>query len=287
MMRNNDFVAFILTHGRADNVITYKTLKNRGYTGRIVLVIDNEDDQAERYYEIYGKDDVYMFDKPKAAQEMDEGCNFQNRGAILYARNKCFDIAEELGYRYFIELDDDYNNFSFSYASVDGTPREKSTKRLDEVFDILLDFYKSIPAATIAMAQRGDFIAGKYNYILKNEQLKRKAMNSFICDTQRRFDFRGRINEDVNTYVTLGRRGELFFQVPQVALHQEQTQQNTGGMTGIYGNFGTYVKSFFSVMYAPSCVNVAMMGEKYQRLHHHVNWDCAIPKILDQRFKKA
>ena len=47
MMRNKDFVAFILTHGRADNVITYNTLRNHGYTGRIVLIIDDEDTQRE------------------------------------------------------------------------------------------------------------------------------------------------------------------------------------------------------------------------------------------------
>ena len=49
MMRNNDFVVFILTHGRADRVITYNALRKSGYTGRIVLVIDNEDTQAREY----------------------------------------------------------------------------------------------------------------------------------------------------------------------------------------------------------------------------------------------
>lgn len=39
----SDFVAFILTHGSADSVITDKTLRKCGYTGPIVYVIDNED----------------------------------------------------------------------------------------------------------------------------------------------------------------------------------------------------------------------------------------------------
>ena len=53
MMRNNDFVVFILTHGRADRVITYNALRKSGYTGRIVLVIDNEDTQAREYISVF------------------------------------------------------------------------------------------------------------------------------------------------------------------------------------------------------------------------------------------
>lgn len=47
----SDFVAFILTHGRADSVITDKTLRKCGYTGPIVYVIDNEDKAAADYIE--------------------------------------------------------------------------------------------------------------------------------------------------------------------------------------------------------------------------------------------
>ena len=103
----NDFCAFILTHGRPDNVITYNTLLRHGYTGPIYIVIDNEDKTANRYYEVFG-DKVVMFDKLSIAKSIDEGDNFDGRRAIIYARNACFDIAKKLGYTYFIELDDDY-----------------------------------------------------------------------------------------------------------------------------------------------------------------------------------
>lgn len=43
MMKNNCFVALILTHGRPDNVHTVKTLRKCGYTGDIIIVLDNED----------------------------------------------------------------------------------------------------------------------------------------------------------------------------------------------------------------------------------------------------
>lgn len=41
MMKNNCFVALILTHGRPDNVHTVKTLRKCGYTGDIIIVLDN------------------------------------------------------------------------------------------------------------------------------------------------------------------------------------------------------------------------------------------------------
>lgn len=280
-----DYVVFILTHGRADNVVTYKTLKKCGYTGRIVLVIDNEDKQADEYYAKYGRENVFMFDKKAESEKCDTCDNLEDRRVILFARNVCFEIAEKLGYKYFIELDDDYFGFSYSYASEDGKPRERKIKSLDKVFDAMWKFYLSTPAQTIAMAQRDDFVGGKENDILKNEKLKRKAMNSFFCSTERRFKFFGRINEDVNAYTTLGSRGVLFFTVPQVALHQEQTQSNKGGMTDIYLDGGTYRKSFYSVINMPSAVKVGMMGEN-KRLHHNIEWNNAVPRIVSETYRK-
>ena len=43
----DSFAVFILTHGRADNVVTMKTLKKGGYTGRWYMIIDNEDEQKD------------------------------------------------------------------------------------------------------------------------------------------------------------------------------------------------------------------------------------------------
>lgn len=55
MMKNNCFVALILTHGRPDNVHTVKTLRKCGYTGDIIIVLDNEDLKIDRYRKNYEK----------------------------------------------------------------------------------------------------------------------------------------------------------------------------------------------------------------------------------------
>lgn len=107
-MFRDDFAIFILSHGRADNVKTLKTIKEENYTGRYYIIIDNEDKQAEKYYANFGKDHVIMFDKAKKASEIDTMDLSTERRCILFARNACFDIAKELGLTYFLELDDDY-----------------------------------------------------------------------------------------------------------------------------------------------------------------------------------
>lgn len=86
----------------------------------------------------------------------------------------------------------------------------------------MLAYYESIPALSIAMSQGGDFLGDNGGHA---SWVKRKAMNSFICSVERPFSFMGRINEDVNTYTNLGRRGELFMTIGAVQLGQKQTQK--------------------------------------------------------------
>jgi hypothetical protein len=77
--------------------------------------------------------------------------------------------------------------------------------------------------------------------------------------------------------------------VIQAQLVQMQTQSNAGGMTEMYLESGTYVKSFYSVMYAPSCVKVGELGDPrspHYRIHHSINWRVAVPKIMRETVRK-
>jgi len=278
-----DFVVFILSHGRASNVYTVDTLKKAGYTGPIVIVIDNEDKTAQDYFDKF--EHVEMFDKKAIAETFDEYDNFEDRRAIIYARNACFQIAKRLGYKYFIQLDDDYTYFEYRVYNQQNQ-KPKKVKNLDSVFLALLDFYRKTTFDTIAIAQGGDFIGGKNNKMAKKPTIYRKCMNSFICSTDRPFNFVGRINEDVNTYTKKQSIGLLMGTIPFVALGQKTTQKNKGGMTDLYLDNGTYVKSFYSVIGMPSAVKIKPMGDKHMRLHHSVNWDMCVPKILSETRQK-
>lgn len=279
-----DFCALILTHGRPDVVRTMRTLERSGYTGPVFLVVDDEDATMPRYREVYG-DRVVTFSKAAIAARFDEADNFADRRAIFYARNAAFDVAEQLGFRYFIQLDDDYEAFSFR-AGQDQAYGTWNITCLDEVFRAVLEYFQGISAASICFCQGGDFIGGLGNAGVRDVTMKRKAMNTFICDTQRRFPFVGRINEDVNTYTLLGRRGDLFLTLMGVQIVQPETQSHGGGMTGLYLDGGTYRKSFYSVIVSPSCVTVSDMGAVRRRIHHKVNWGAAVPKIVREEIRR-
>ena len=281
-----DFCVFILTHGRADNVKTFETLNRQNYSGPVIFVVDDEDEQVSLYIEKFGAENVEIFNKDKAAEKFDRGDNFRKKGAIIYARNACFDIARKRGFRYFIELDDDYTSFTYRFDEKLNYVESK-IGNVERIWEIMLEYYKNTPGlTTIAMAQGGDFIGGGVSSLGRCFP-KRKAMNSFICSTERQFEFVGTINEDVNTYTSAGRRGLIFLTVPLVCLHQLPTQKNKGGMTELYLDSGTYLKSFYSVMFCPSAVKVGVMGgDAEKRLHHVVSWNNCTPKILAEKYKK-
>lgn len=279
----DDFAVFILSHGRADKIKTLHSLEKGNYTGKTFIVIDNEDETAEEYYKLYGER-VIMFDKLEIAKRFDTGDNFNERRTIVYARNACFDLAEKLGLKYFLELDDDYKSFQFRHIKGNKL-MVTECRQLDRLFERMIDFLEESKALTVAFAQGGDFIGGADSGTFK-KKLLRKAMNTFFCKTENRFNFLGRINEDVNTYTSLGSKGKLLLTVTDACITQVQTQKNGGGMTDVYLDSGTYLKSFYSVMYSPSCVKIGVMGASSLRIHHHVYWNNCTPKIVNERWKK-
>jgi len=284
----NNFCIFILTHGRPDNVITFKSLKHHGYTGKVYIVIDNEDKKADEYYKKFGKKNVIMFDKEEISKTFDQADNFKDRRSIVYARNACFKIAKGLGVKYFMQLDDDYTSFAYRYNDkIEYIEQNINIYNLDNIIKILLAFYKNTSVLSVAMAQGGDFIGGKDSTRAKKLKPLRKCMNTFICSTERPFKFSGRINEDVNTYTLLGGRGNLFLTFINISITQKQTQQSSGGMTDLYVDAGTYVKSFYTIIHSPSCTKIFLMGSLHKRLHHKITWKNAVPVILHESHKKC
>lgn len=282
-----DFCVFILTHGRPDRVHTYDTLIKAGYTGKVFIVIDDEDKTADGYRERFG-DKVLQFCKAEWAEKTDEGDNFQHRKAIVYARNACWDLAKQVGCRYFCQMDDDYTAFFVRHDSNLDYVSANIHNRLDEVIGTLIDFGISIGASAIAMSQGGDHIGGGDG---NKATLRRKCMNSWFCDTEKPIQFFGHMNEDVSAYVTYGHRGQLFLTSLQAMLVQKPTQTTSGGMSDLYLTSGTYQKSFYTVMANPSCVQIGAMGDPRAvngatRIHHKINWHKAVPKIIDETHRK-
>lgn len=283
-----DFCALILTNGRAGRVDTLDTLREFGYTGPVLFVVDDEDKDRREYVRLYGAENVLTFSKAKMAGQIDVGDNLKDRRGVVYARNACFDLVRKAGYRYFIQLDDDYTGFYFRY----GQRQQYGVWRaecLDDVFAALLAFYKSVPnLLSLCMSQGGDHMGGERRWSSAREvHATRKAMNTFICSVDRPFSFDGRINEDTTAYTLHGRKGGLFLTIASVQVNQRQTQSNPGGLTELYLAAGTYVKSFYTVMYVPSCVTVSDIGSSWRRMHHKIDWPSTAVQIVHEKHRKS
>lgn len=283
MKKERELCIIIISHGRPNDIVTLRTLEKGGCTLPTYILIDNTDKKQDEYLKKHKR--VYVFDKEKYARQVDNYDNFENYRSTTHARNACFDLARELGYRYFLVLDDDYTSFSFRINNHLNHPSTcPSLKQgLDGIFLATLEYFKEAPFASICFSQGGDWFGGKNSF---NKPPKRKAMNSWFCDTERQFTFFSRLNEDVNTYMDLGKRGHVFMTIPFIQLDQKQTQTTKGGMTEAYLSGGTYVKSFYTMMCRPDCTRVNLMGTAGKRLHHVIKWPIAVPVILNEKYKK-
>jgi hypothetical protein len=282
----DDFAIFIMVHGRPEKMWTLHTLRHCGYSGKIYFVADDLDKTLEGYRAKYG-DDLIVFDKNKAAQMCDSGDNSGDLRSTLYAANTIPELAKERDIKYFMIMCDDYFEFQFKFDyKLRYYARVIHERVMDSILDAMLEYFINAPQVlTLAMSQCGDFIGGGNNDKVKPTIL-RKAMNTFLCDVDRPFRFIGRLNEDVTTYIRLGGIGKLFLSFTDVAINQKESQQESKGLTAVYLDSGTYVKSFFSVMYNPSCVKVGMMGANHKRIHHHISWNNAVPCILSEQWRK-
>lgn len=286
LMKLDNFAIFILSNRRPHNINTINTLEKVGYTGEYYIVVDNLDPTLQDYQDLYG-DKVIVFDKKKYMDVCDTIDNFYEDRAVMYGRNACFDIAEELGLEYFMELDDDYVEFAFRFSDEEEkTLYNRIGKELDTTIMEMIKYLENTNALSIAFGQAGDYIGGTSKTSLYGKKMLFKCMNSFLCKTKNRFVFKGTLNEDVNTILYYGQQGQYFLTLNYVSIKQAITQSKSGGLTYLYDNYGTYVKSFYSVITRPDCTKIRLMGKNDFRIHHMINWNKALPKMISDEYKK-
>jgi hypothetical protein len=256
-------------------------LKKQGYTGEIYIVCSTDDKTIEKYKEKYS-DNVLIFDKSDYKGKFDIADNFDKDNVVVYARNAIWDIVKKIGVKYFLVLDDDYTVFRYQLRDI-----TKKIKNLDKIFNMYIHFLANTNIHSVAFSQGGDFIGGENNNYYKNGLIakKRKIMNCFFNDIDRPYYFYGRINEDVNCYIQNGKTGTIFLTQPIVSVQQKQTQANSGGLTEFYLDTGTYIKSFYTVIFNPSAIRCEMMRSKHSRIHHRISWKNAVPVIIREEYK--
>lgn len=282
---NRDFCVLILSHNRPNDIPTIQTLERHGYTGDWYIVVDHEDDY-ESYTSVYDDEKIIYFDKDEVVDDVDRADNFDNRNCNVYARNKSFEIAQELGYEYFMMADDDYTGFEYKFDE-DFDYGYQQLNDLDKLIEGAIDLLGEADIDVLAFAQNGDFIGGSESQFGSKVQTKRKIMNTFICRSDNPIEFRGTINEDVNAYTRNQQLGDVYLTVNFASVAQEMTQQHEGGLTDIYLDKGTYVKSFYTILFCPSSVGLMMLEDKHKRIHHKVDWRKTVPKMLSEDAKNT
>ena len=78
MNASKNFAVFILSHGRPDKVITYSTLRRQGYTGKIYIILDDEDQTVHQYNDNYAGETI-VFSKKNYADKFDIMDNFDTK----------------------------------------------------------------------------------------------------------------------------------------------------------------------------------------------------------------
>lgn len=178
-MRTNDikYAVFILSHGRANNVVTYKKLREQGYTGEICIVCDDLDEQLDEYKRIYS-DKCIVFNKREWAEKTDTMDCEQRMDVVVYARNAVFYLAKQCGYKYFIVLDDDYSRFEYRWT--EGNKLKcTAPKCLDDLFLASFRFMIDCKLKAYGWEQGGDFIGGASNGRIQ-ARVVRKIMNTYF-----------------------------------------------------------------------------------------------------------
>lgn len=286
MSQQIEYCIFILTNRRPNKQYTYSFLKKAGLEKKVFFVLDNLDPTIAEYKKKYGDEKILTFDKEKYIKENETMINEKVEKVVLYARNACYDLAEQLGFQYFIEFDDDYKSFQYQKVENLLIERVPIIKNFEKVIQAYFQFFVAVPSMySICFSQAGEIISGGADSYLQ-KGWKRKMMNSFFLDTKRRINFKGVLNEDVNANIEQLKLGHLCLTCFNVVLKENQTQKTKGGLTEIYLQFGTYKKTFFSVMSAPASVKVCTLNSKYPRLHHLTTYKNLMPLIVSECVKK-
>lgn len=279
MKKSYSVCYMILTHGRAYNQITLRTLKQLGITKHVYLIVDDEDEQKETYIEEYGKQ-VIIFDKEKEEQQTDTLDNTGTRSVVLFARNVAIRTAKEKGYEYVVILDDDITEFSYRYVKGNKFTQKKVKQK--QIFSVMLEYMQKANLDIISFGNNLDYIGGQNG--LYKQGIVRKANNIFIMKTNTDITFKSRFDEDTVTCYSYNKQGKLIFDVPLIMVKAKDTgkAKSIGGMKEAYDSMSEYLKVFYSMICMPDTARIKVDKKGNIKLLRKNSY----PMIISEVYKK-
>lgn len=279
-MKKNNFAVFILTHGRPDKQLTLETLRKQGYTGKIYLLVDDIDDTVEELRNNYENecDGIHKFHKELYYKNTDTVDNFHNLKSVVYARNASFDLAKHLDLDCFMTIDDDISQFNFR-ISKDNKLKAKKITNLDNVLEAHIDFFMNNNISALGFADNCLYFGGLKGQRYK-ERLTRECYQCVMYKTNEVIKYQGTLCEDLNTILSYGEKGKLFFTNMMISFNTPKRGTNKGGLQELYNENGLYIRSCYSLIVNPSKIRILHNGKTKNKLNNR------LPKILNARWKK-
>ncbi len=277
-------IVYIKTHGRPGKQLTYNTLREAGYTGDIVLVIDNEDECGVGYLEFVKHDDrlwLHIFDKQKLVDEIDSGTNIPKRDVNLYAWVACERFAEQDGNDFFIMADDDITRFRYRYLEDGHLKSIPITQNLDRVFEHIQNYME---CSNIAAASTG--IPQMYFSKELDENLwKYRVAYQFVFRNPK-FDMNwvSEYEEDIITSINMSKEGKYVTCLPMIQHDAVALGKSDGGMKSMYDeNNSRFSLAEYGHIFNPSCEIMNFYKGKWIT---NIKRDNAFQKLVSSSRKK-
>ena len=277
----NDFAVFILTHGRANQQKTLETLKKCGYTGRLYLVIDDEDAQGPEYYRRY-RGQVIEFSKKEIEKTFDTMSNAKEYRSVVYARNASYGLAKERGIRFILMLDDDITNLTFRVVR-DNKLKGFGVHNIDRLFADMVEYMETANVSMLGFSQAGAFIGGASSQKYQ-DGCQRVLSQAMLVDVENPVVFRGIFNEDLHVSLDAGLAGKTALATMLVSITSPKRTTNKGGLHDLYVENSSYARDFYTVLAHPSVANIT---SNKQETTLRITRNGIAPMILNESFKKA
>lgn len=244
------FAIFILTNGRPNHQYTLEFLR-KSFKGDVFLICDNEDKTLKEYQNNYGEQ-VIVFDKNEWVSKSDPMDNFQSKNSVLYARNAVFEIAKDMGYEYFVMVDDDVTGLSFRYEK-DGKLVGKPVKNFNKVSSVILETMDNTGTDFFSFGVDKIYLGG-----LANNQYQKKIIDKvycfIFCRTEQQHFYKGIMNEDeINNLLSMS-VGKLAKSLTVIQIqYKPMGPENIGGNAETYkeNDMYSYVRNFYPIIAFP------------------------------------
>lgn len=276
------YAVFILSHGRPHYQLTLDTLIRCGYSGDWYIVVDNLDKTVQEYKDLYGEH-ILVFDKLEYVRRTECGLAEPKINFAVFARNAIEDLAVQLGYQYFIMMDDDLTKFRYRYDD-DGHFRSLTiTDNLDEVFNSYVEYLHTANVACLCFGVHNNYMRGTDMLYIESPRL-RLCFTVYFRNTSFKVDWLLNMCEDRITSIAHGRDGQVWLQLLQVQVDTVPIGGEVeGGNSEVYRSVDKFQQTFFPVVIFPDCNYCTMWKGKWITSLHLEN---VCPKIIGGEYKK-